>query len=201
MPSPVVDCALPGSAEAKHGRGTYVVVVISIFVTVVGMAALSMSCAIPSIYAHSQSRQLSDNPCDLFTVYDVTAITHLDVREVRRVPSITKIVEAQRSGRETGPGTICSYETDSDFGAIEVVVPIRSERDATHYWTNRERYFRTYPGAARPIPEIGIDAWLSGGNSLSVLTDQDEYFVISTQFYQRESAELLSHLARAVTRR
>jgi hypothetical protein len=175
-----------------------VVVVIRILLAVVGMGCLPMSCVVPSIHALSQSSPLGDNPCDLFTTEELTTISHLYVREVRRVPSITKIVDAQRSERETGPGTICSYETDSDFGAIIVVVPLRSERDATNYWTNRERYFRTYPGSARPIPEIGVDAWLAAGTSLSVLTDQNEYFAISTQFYQRESAELVNRLARAV---
>lgn len=174
------------------------VVVILILLAVFGMSYLPMSCVVPSIHALPQPRPLGDNPCDLFTAEEVAAITHFDVTEVRRVPSITKIVEARRSGREPGPGTICSYETNSDFGAIMVVVPLRSERDATNYWTNRERYFRTYPRSARPIPEIGIDAWLAAGTSLSVLTDQNEYFAISTQFYQRESAELVNRLARAV---
>jgi hypothetical protein len=177
------------------------VFVIVVLVVIVGMGCLPMSCVVPSIHAASQSRPLTENPCDVLAGDEVAAIAGFDVKEARRVPSITKTVDAQRTGRDAGPGTICSYETDSDFGAIMVFVPLRSQRDASNYWTNLERYFRTYPGSARPIPEIGIDAWLAGGASLSVLTNQNEYFTISTQFYQRESAELLNRLARAAVRR
>jgi hypothetical protein len=144
---------------------------------------------------------LPDNPCDLLTREQLAAITRLDITAVQRVPSISKIVEAQRENREPDPGTICSYETRSAFAAISVFVPPRAIRTTDTYWAARSKYLETYPGSGRPIPDVGIDAWLAGGADLHVLVRQNEYFTLSTQMYQKQSRELLINIARAVLAR
>src|SRR5204862_5003195 len=124
---------------------------------------------------------LPDNPCDLLTQERMAAITRLDVTAVQRVPSISKIVEAQRENREPGPGTICSYETRSAFAAITVFVPPRATRTTETYWAARSKYFETYRRSAQRIPDVGLDAWLADGADLHVLVRQNEYFTLSTQ--------------------
>ena len=46
-----------------------------------------------------------------------------------------------------------------------------------------------------------MDAWLAGGVSLNLLVREDEYLMLSTQVYQRQSRDLLVEVARAVARR
>lgn len=141
---------------------------------------------------------LPDNPCEVLNPAQVSAITGFEVTSARRVPSISKVVHAQRENLEPGPGTICSYETRSDFGAITIAVPARADRRAAVYWEIRARYFETFPGAALPVAGLGRDAWVAGGNTLHVLVGEDEYFTISTQMYQPQSRELLVNIARVV---
>jgi hypothetical protein len=144
---------------------------------------------------------LPETPCAILTVDQVAAATGTHVTESRRVPSILKVVEAHRDSREPPPGTICSYSTRSEFGEFNVYLPPFSERRSVKYWEARDRYFRTFPGSARPIPDLGIDAWLAGGASLHVLAREDEYFTVSTQWYQERSGEVLIALSRAVLER
>ena len=141
---------------------------------------------------------LPENPCAVLTVEQVAAATGLRVTSMRRVASIPEIVPAQRERREPVAGSICSYETRSDFGELNIHVPRRTERRTASYWEARERYFGAFPGSAQAIPDLGIDAWLAGGASLHVLACQDEYFTVSTQMYQVRSRELLVALARAM---
>jgi hypothetical protein len=144
---------------------------------------------------------LPEDPCAVLTLEQVAAATGTDVIESRRVPSILKVVQAQREQREPLPGTICAYSTRSDFGDIMIYLPQLSERRSAKYWEARERYFSTFRGSARAIPGLALDAWLAGGASLHVLARQNEYFTVSTQMYQKGSRQLLIALARAVLER
>jgi hypothetical protein len=162
---------------------------------------LAIEQAVSEGPAEPRFASLPENPCAVLTVQQVAAATGTEVTESRRVPSILKVVEAQREGREPLPGTICAYSTGSEFGQLSIHLPPRSERRSTTYWEARERYFRTYPGSARPILNLGIDAWLAGGASLQVLVREDEYFVVSTQWYQPRSSQVLTALSRAVLER
>jgi hypothetical protein len=146
------------------------------------------------------AQPLPDNPCELLTTAELSTITDLKVIESRRVPSIRKIVDAQREAREPGPGTICQFETDSPFGEILISLPPRPERRAEVYWEARSRYFKTFPGSAQHIAGLGLDAWSSGGTSLSVLVSDDDYLMLSTQMYQPRSRQLLVDIARAILR-
>lgn len=148
-----------------------------------------------------QRASFPDNPCDLLNAAQVAEITGLEVTSANRVPSLDKVVEAQKQNRAPDPGTICSYETRSDFGAILIHVPARTKRNAAEYWAARAKYFETFPGAAQPLNGLGTDAWLSGGNALHVLIRGDEHFIVSTQMHQPRSRELLIEIARAVLAR
>ena len=167
----------------------------------VGLAfALGIATAEPVARAQTSTRlvALPDNPCDLLTQQRMASITRLAVTAVHRVPSIAKAVEAERENRRPDAGTICNYETDSAFVGITVYVPLRSNRITETYWTGRSKYFDTYRGSAQPIPGLGSDAWLSGGADLHVLVGPNEYFVVGTQMYQRQSRELLITIAKAI---
>ena len=146
----------------------------------------------------ARQTSLPEDPCGLLNQTRLSAITGLEVTAARRVPSIAKIVQAQDENREPDPGTICSYETRSDFGAILIVIPTKADRRAAAYWENRESYFKTYPGSAQPVAGLGMDAWLSGGSSLHVLVREGEQFALTTQMYKPESRELLVKIARAI---
>jgi hypothetical protein len=141
---------------------------------------------------------LPDNPCEAVTAEQISAATGLEVSPAERKPSIGEKVQAQREDREPVPGTICSYETGSEFGAIIIAVPVRANRSATEYWKTRAKYFETYPGAGKFVADVGADAWIAGGASLAVLVGGDEYFIVSTQYYQPGSRELLVKIARVV---
>jgi len=148
-------------------------------------------------FAASQ-RSLPDNPCEILEATDIAIAGQLVVQPGRRVPSILEEVEAQRQRRPPAPGQICVFETGAEFGSITLSVVPGAERKAASYREARERYFRTYPGSARPISGTGEDAWLAGGTSLSVLIRNDQYFTLSTQQYQPESGELLAKIARLI---
>jgi hypothetical protein len=131
------------------------------------------------------------------------------------VPTIAKVVDAERENREPRPGTICVYETDSAFGGISIVVPDRATRTTGAYWAARSSYFETYRGSARPIPDVALDAWLAGGADLHVLVRDNEYFTVSAQMWSRthpipsgqghefftRAGELLTTIARAIVAR
>ena len=140
---------------------------------------------------------LPDSPCDLLSIEEVSRAAGIAVQSMERKPSIRKEVEAQRENREPDPGTICSYEA-ADFGAITVVVPARATRSAAAYWRERAWYFNTYQGSARPVRELGEDAWLAGETSLRVLIHDSDYFSVSTQQYTPASPRIAIRVARAV---
>ena len=146
----------------------------------------------------ASQRSLPDNPCEILEATDIAIAGQLVVQPGRRVPSILEEVDAQLERRPPAPGQICVFETGAEFGSITLSVVPRAERRAAAYREARERYFRTFPGSARPISDTGEDAWLAGGASLSVLIRADEYFMLSTQQYQPESGELLAKIARLI---
>ena len=157
--------------------------------------ALSLFCgvaALPELGPQALARW-PDNPCAVLTAAQMADATGLDVVSMRRVPRIGKVVRAD----EPNSGTICVYETRSDFGALSIVVPERLERAGVRYWQQKAEYFATYRGSAQNIAMLGRDAWLAGGAALTVLVSDDEYVGFSTQMYQPDSRELLIKIARA----
>lgn len=172
-----------------------------IFLPLLVIALLSYSLAgeQTDIAPRSTRRSsLPDNPCDVLSPERMSDITGLKITSAKRVPSIKEIVRAQDESREPGLGTICRYETRSDFGEIIIAVPPQADRHAAKYWEARAKYFETFPGSARPVARLGADAWLAGGNGLLVLTAGGEHFSLSTQKYQRRSAEILIGIAKVV---
>ena len=150
-------------------------------VTLVVLTDLSLA---PTAQRAPGQPSLPDNPCDIVARAAIQSAGNLLVTDVRRAPSITKIVQAQRNNADPGRGTICVFETTSAFGAISVAVLPKTERRAARYWETRNRYFQTFPGSAHVISAMGEDAWLAGGADLHVLLHDDEYLTISVQYYQ-----------------
>lgn len=172
---------------------------ISLLLVIIAFSSCSMATEQNNIASRpAQLASLPDNPCEVLSPDQVSAISGLEVTLVNRVPSLTKVVDAERENREPGPGTICNYGTRSDFGAILIAVPARADRRAAKYWEARAKYFETFPGAAQPVAGLGMDAWLSGGTSLHVLVKGDEYFTVSTQMHQPRSREVLVNIAQVV---
>ena len=144
---------------------------------------------------------LPDNPCDVLTARQMAAASGLEITGVRRKPSVTKLVEAQREGRDPEPGTLCIYDTASTFGELMIAVPRRAERTSAHYYQNRDRYIATYGRSGQPVAGVGQDAWLAGRTRLTVLLRQDESFVVQTQMYSPRSPDVVVAVAREIVRR
>lgn len=158
-----------------------------------------LSCSVATAQSKHRSKparlaSLPDNPCELISPAQLSAISGLKVTSVKRVPGIAKINSPPSENRELG------YVTRSEFGDIMIAVTPRTERSAAKYWESRAKYFETFPGSARDVADLGMDAWLSGGTSLSVLVRGDDYFGLSTQRYQPRSHELLVSIAHVVLR-
>jgi hypothetical protein len=166
--------------------------------TAVALAALTGLAMISRAQPATERISLPDNPCDVLPRTALESAASLIVSDVRRAPSISKIVEAQRDNAEAGPGTICVFETTSVFGEVSIAVPLKANRRAVTYWEARNRYFQTFPGSARVISALGEDAWLAGGATLTVLVRDDEYLTISVQYYQPQARELLIAIARRI---
>jgi len=141
----------------------------------VGLAAGLAGALVAQTPSGIQFAALPDNPCDLLTREQVAAATGLVVTSRRRKPDLMQIVAAQKTHRNPDPGTICSYETQSEFGQLKVVVPTPAERTAARYREARDHYLATYPGSARMVSGVGEEAWLAGGGDLWVLTRQGEF--------------------------
>jgi hypothetical protein len=196
LPSVILTCSKTSGRWERVMHTTIAVVFI-----LLGPPGLSASVGDQGTQTPFASRSLPDNPCDLLTAAGLADVTGLEVTSIHRVASIHKVVSAQLQGREPEPGMICSFETNSHFGAISIAVPPRSERRSELYWEARSKYFETFPGSAQHIEGLGIDAWLAGGAGLRVLVRENEYLMLSTQRYQRQSRELLVDIARAILRR
>lgn len=164
-----------------------------------------LSCPVATAQANNRSKparlaSLPENPCELISPAQLSAISGLKVTSVKRVPGIAKIDSAQSENRKPGAGTICVYVTSSEFGDIMIAVAPRTDRSAAKYWKSRAEYFESFPGSALDVAKLGMDAWLSGGTGLNVLVRGDEYFSLSTQIYQPRSQELLVSIAQVVLR-
>lgn len=144
---------------------------------------------------------LPENPCDLLTRGDVSVATGLRVRRARKVPDIDEIVAAGKAGRPAHTSTICSYDTGGELVAITITVPPLENRNAAAYNSEREAYFRQYPGSAKPITGIGNDAWLAGGTTLHVLAGPNAPFTVATRIAQPNSPDVVAKVARAVVER
>jgi hypothetical protein len=156
---------------------------------------------------HSQippgSRLLPDNPCELLTIDQASRASGFSVVTARRVPSIAEEVRAQREGGPPPAGNVCGYETKSDFGAIEVGMLKSLEPIAAKYWEARESYFRTFPGSAQSVPDLGMDAWIGGFTQLRLLVRDNLQINVSTQMFpegSRGSSEVIVGVARAILR-
>ena len=144
---------------------------------------------------------LPENPCELLTRGDVSVATGLRVRRARKVPDIEEIVAAGREGRPAHTSTICSYDTGGELVAITITVPPLANRNAAAYNSEREAYFRQYPGSARPIAGIGENAWLAGGTTLHVLAGPNAPFTVATRMAKPNSQDVVTKVARAVVER
>lgn len=144
---------------------------------------------------------LPENPCELLTRSEVAVATGLRVRQARRVPDIEEIIRAEKEGRAARTNTICSYDTPGDIVAITIIVPPVSDRNSAAYLSQREAYFRQYPGSARHVSGVGEDAWLAGGATLHVLAGKSAYFIVATRMAQPKSPEVVAAVARAVIER
>src|SRR5262245_21971872 len=160
-----------------------------------------MNLAAILLAASAQTVALPQNPCDVLDPGTVSAVAGVQISVVRHAVSISETVRAQREGRAERSGTICVYETPSDFVSITVAVPEPEDRQTAKYWDARKSYFTAYRGSARPVPGVGVDAWLGGGADLHVLIADDEFIMLGTQMYQPRSGTVLVALARAALAR
>ena len=166
---------------------------------------LILSSTAGCVSAGPESKRLTswpENPCAVLTAEQVAAATGVTVTKARRAPSILKIVQAGNAAGDPGPGRyICVYETSVENADLTVVIPSEEQRTAGAYWAARQEYFRTFPGSARPIPNLGEDAWLAGGADLHVLARRDLHFSVTSRLYRAGSDTMLVSLARAVLAR
>jgi hypothetical protein len=169
------------------------------------MVLLSLPTVAACLPGGPEAKRLTswpENPCAVLTAEEVTAATGVTVVKLRRAPSIAKIVNATGTGGDPGPGKyICVYETTTENADITIIIPPEAQRTAGAYWAARQEYFRTYPGSARPITDLGQDAWLAGGAVLYVLARRDMHFAVTSRMYQPGSDHVLIALARAVLAR
>ncbi len=152
----------------------------------------------PSPVAPRRIASLPENPCVLLTRGEVSVATGLRVRQARRVPDIEELINSGREGRPARTSTICSYDTPTDIVAITIIVPPASERNSAAYLSQREAYFRQYPGSVRHVSGIGEDAWLAAGTTLHVLAGSNAHFIVATRTAQPKSPEVVAAVARAV---
>ncbi|HEY5886057.1 MAG TPA: hypothetical protein VIT88_15325 [Pyrinomonadaceae bacterium] len=144
---------------------------------------------------------LPDDPCAVLSAARVSEVTGLEITSANRAPSLSKIVQAQEENREPAPGTICIYETRSDVGSVSLMVPPRASRRAAQYWEARSKYFETFPGPAKHVEAMGVDAWFAAGTTIHVLADGDEYFIVNTQMVAPRSRKIVVNIAKAVLER
>lgn len=78
-----------------------------------------IACSAPALTA------LPENPCDLLSVEELAAATGVEISGASRVLGHRETFEAARSGQEPRRGSICRYETPSEFGSIAVIFPDR----------------------------------------------------------------------------
>jgi hypothetical protein len=161
---------------------------------ILSSAVLSLAVAVNPFFLPSQQRPIPENPCELLTPEQLANATGLEIIGTERKPDISEIVRAQDENRSIGPGRLCIYKTQTVFGDIMVGLP--ADRDPAKFRQARDIYFARFPGAAKPIPNLGEDAWIGGGTNLRLLVRNDLQLTVVTQHYQKESEELLIRVAR-----
>src|SRR5581483_6243593 len=98
------------------------------------LLTLSAAVSLPAAPGHHPQ-----NPCELLTVSQISSATGVEVMRVSRKPDFSELMAAKQESRKPGPGQICIYETDSEFGDIIITLP--REQDAAHFRQDRDVYF------------------------------------------------------------
>jgi len=161
---------------------------------ILSSAVLILAVALNPSSLTGQRQPIPENPCELISVEQLANATGLEIVGAERKPGILEHVRAQEENRSVEPGRLCVYKTQSGFG--ELMVGLSAERDPSKFRQERDIYFARFPGSAKPIPNLGQDAWIGGGTLLHLLVRNDLQVTIGTQMYQRESEELLIRIAR-----
>ncbi len=161
---------------------------------IVYSAVLILAVAVNPCLLIGQPRPVPENPCGLLSVEQLANTTGLEIMAAERKPGILEHVRAQDENRSIGPGRLCVYSTQTVFGDIMIGLP--DEQDPAKFRQARDIYFARFSGSAKPIPNLGQDAWIGGGALLHLLVRDDLQLTVGTQYYQRESQELLIRIAR-----
>ncbi len=94
---------------------------------------------------------LPNSPCGFLSAADVATATHLDVVDARRVRPI---------GEDTGDGSMCSYETQSELGALQIVFPFLGARyECAKRTTDTRALAQSYSGGAVTVcvaPQMAV---------------------------------------------
>jgi hypothetical protein len=157
------------------------------------LTLLTLSAAVSSPAAPGSHPQ---NPCELLTVSQISSATGVEITRVSRKPDFSELMAAKQESRKPGAGQICIYETYSEFGDIFIALP--REQDAAHFRQDRDVYFARSYDSAKPIPNLGQDAWLASGATLQLLVSDDFRVTFSTLLHRRGSEELLIRLAKTL---
>jgi hypothetical protein len=161
---------------------------------ILSSAVLILTVALNPSSLTGQRRPIPEDPCELLRPEQLANATGLEILGAERKAGISEIVRAQDENRPIGPGRLCVYKTQTVFGDIMVGLP--AEQDPAKFRQERDIYFARFPGSAKPIPNLGQDAWIGGGTNLRVLVRNDLQLAIATQHYQKESEGLLIRIAR-----
>ena len=169
-------------------------------VMAIALAALCADCRWADRASDPQARPrlaaVPENPCDVLTAGEVSAITGVTVVEARRVRSILDETELPH-----GPGSICRYRVADTSLAIRVSIPPGPIRGAAEYRKIRDAYVRSWPDQVQQLHGLGADAWMEGGNWIYVLVREDLYFTVMAEVRLPRSRDALIDLARAVLER
>src|SRR5215468_249024 len=155
------------------------------------LTLLTILAAVSSLAAPSKHPQ---NPCKLLTVSQISYATGVEITRVSRKPDFSELMAAKKENRKPGPGQICIYETNSEFG--DIIISLPREQDTAHFHQDRDVYFARSYDSAKPIPNLGEDAWLASGATLQLLVSDDFRVTFSTLLHRSGSEELLIRLAK-----
>ena len=161
---------------------------------ILSYAVLILAVAVNASPLTGQRRPIPENPCELLAPEQLANATGLEIMGAERKRDILELVRAQDENRSIGPGRVCVYKTQTVFG--DIMVGLAEEQDPAKFRQARDIYFARFPGSAKPIPNLGQDAWIGGGANLRLLIRNDLQLTISTQNYQKASEELLIRIAR-----
>jgi hypothetical protein len=161
---------------------------------ILSSAVLILAVAVNPSSLTGQRRPIPENPCELLAPEQLANATGLEIIGMERKPDILELVRAQDENRSIGSGRVCVYKTQTVFG--DIMVGLAEEADSAKFRQARDIYFARFPGSAKPIPNLGQDAWIGGGANLRLLVRDDLQLTIVTQYYRKESEELLIRIAR-----